>query len=229
MKNNYCDCRQGRDPCTCKPVPPAGGDVEVAARALKIESLRGAFEQRFKLDIWPVIDWLRNVGIDGRTQVTRLQAEVESSSARLHEVATLCATVEQERDALQAELTKARELWATEQAIKEQPGEDVLWQVLDAAVGVITRRAYPHALESEAHNAGVKVILARRAGLAATAAHQSAPAAKDGDWHMNSCKQGHRDIGAAGGIAHCYQCDEKIEAATTKEAFERWNATHPKP
>ena len=47
------------------------------------------------------------------------------------------------------------------------------------------------------------------------------------DWHMNPCKQGHRDVGAAGGVAHCYQCDEKIEAATTQEAFERWNATHP--
>jgi hypothetical protein len=49
---------------------------------------------------------------------------------------------------------------------------------------------------------------------------------KDGDWHMNPCKQGHRDVGAAGGVAHCYACDEKIEAATTQEAFEKWNATH---
>ena len=47
------------------------------------------------------------------------------------------------------------------------------------------------------------------------------------DWHMNPCKQGHRDVGADGGVAHCYQCDEKIEAATTQEAFERCNATHP--
>jgi hypothetical protein len=58
-------------------------------------------------------------------------------------------------------------------------------------------------------------------------ANQSAPAAKDDDWHMNPCKQGHRDVGAAGGVAHCYTCDEKIEAATTQEAFERWNAKHP--
>ena len=47
------------------------------------------------------------------------------------------------------------------------------------------------------------------------------------DWRMNPCKQGHRDVGAAGGVAHCYQCDEKIEAATTQEAFERCNATDP--
>jgi len=66
---------------------------------------------------------------------------------------------------LNAELRK--EL-AEQQAIKEQPGENTLWEVLDAAVGIITRRAYPHALESEAHQAGVKVILARRAGLTAT-------------------------------------------------------------
>lgn len=50
----------------------------------------------------------------------------------------------------------------------------------------------------------------------------------DEDWHMNPCKQGHRDVGAAGGVAACNQCDEKIAAATTQEAFERWNAAHPK-
>lgn len=49
----------------------------------------------------------------------------------------------------------------------------------------------------------------------------------DDDWRMNPCKQGHRDVGASGGVAACNQCDEKIEAATTQEAFERWNATHP--
>ncbi|MFJ2329562.1 hypothetical protein [Pseudomonas sp. NPDC087690] len=51
--------------------------------------------------------------------------------------------------------------------------------------------------------------------------------AKDDDWHMNPCKKGHRDVGAASGVASCYTCDEKIKAATTQEAFERWNATHP--
>ena len=50
---------------------------------------------------------------------------------------------------------------------------------------------------------------------------------QDDEWLMNPCKQGHRDVGAAGGVAACNQCDEKIEAATTQEAFERWNVTHP--
>jgi hypothetical protein len=50
---------------------------------------------------------------------------------------------------------------------------------------------------------------------------------QDDDWHMNPCKQGHRDVGAAGGVAHCYVCNEKITAATTQEAFEQWNAVHP--
>jgi hypothetical protein len=50
---------------------------------------------------------------------------------------------------------------------------------------------------------------------------------QDDDWHMNPCKQGHRDVGASGGVAACNQCDEKIEAATTQEAFQRWNAIHP--
>ncbi|MGN8278305.1 hypothetical protein [Pseudomonas sp. SMN5] len=48
----------------------------------------------------------------------------------------------------------------------------------------------------------------------------------DEDRRMNPCKQGHRDVGAAGGVAHCYTCDEKITASTTQEAFEQWNATH---
>jgi hypothetical protein len=47
------------------------------------------------------------------------------------------------------------------------------------------------------------------------------------DWHMNPCKQGHRDVGACGGKAFCHTCDETITAATTQEAFEQWNATHP--
>ncbi|MFJ2491423.1 hypothetical protein ACIOV9_07740 [Pseudomonas iridis] len=52
---------------------------------------------------------------------------------------------------------------------------------------------------------------------------------QDDDWHMNPCNQGHRDVGASGGVAACNQCGEKIEAATTQEAFERWNAGHPVP
>lgn len=51
--------------------------------------------------------------------------------------------------------------------------------------------------------------------------------AHDDNWRMNPCQQGHRDVGASGGVAYCCQCDEKISGATTQEAFERWNATHP--
>jgi hypothetical protein len=47
------------------------------------------------------------------------------------------------------------------------------------------------------------------------------------NWHMNPCKKGHRDVGACNGKAFCHQCDEMITAATTQEAFEQWNATHP--
>lgn len=56
---------------------------------------------------------------------------------------------------------------------------------------------------------------------------EAAEPEQDDDWHMNPCNQGHRDVGAAGGVAHCYVCDEKITAATTQEAFEQWNAVHP--
>lgn len=47
------------------------------------------------------------------------------------------------------------------------------------------------------------------------------------NWRMNPCKQGHRDVGASGGEAFCYTCDETITAGTTQEAFEQWNASHP--
>ncbi len=55
----------------------------------------------------------------------------------------------------------------------------------------------------------------------------AAPVAGE-EWRMNPCKQGHRDVGAAGGVASCYQCGEKITARTTEEAFALWNSSHPK-
>lgn len=55
----------------------------------------------------------------------------------------------------------------------------------------------------------------------------AAEEARDDNWRMNPCQQGHRDVGASGGVAYCCQCGEKITAATTQEAFEQWNATHP--
>lgn len=51
--------------------------------------------------------------------------------------------------------------------------------------------------------------------------------ARDDNWRMNPCQQGHGDVGASSGVAYCCQCDEKITAATTQEAFEQWNASHP--
>lgn len=56
---------------------------------------------------------------------------------------------------------------------------------------------------------------------------EAAEPEQDDDWHMNPCEQGHRDVGAAGGAAACNLCAERIEAATTQEAFEQWNAAHP--
>lgn len=44
--------------------------------------------------------------------------------------------------------------------------EAELWQVLEATTNVLTRRAAPHALESETWSAGLAVIMARRNRLA---------------------------------------------------------------
>lgn len=44
--------------------------------------------------------------------------------------------------------------------------EAELWQVLEVTTNVLTRRAAPHALESEAWSAGLAVIMARRKRLA---------------------------------------------------------------
>lgn len=100
-----------------KGIEPAG-DVEVLERARKIELLREAFEQRFKLDIWPVIDWLRNAGLDDRAHVTRLTAERDGLKykAELYDEVWSLATglgymnVKTAITTLQSELTKAREL-----------------------------------------------------------------------------------------------------------------------
>lgn len=57
---------------------------------------------------------------------------------------------------------------------------------------------------------------------------QSAPdALSDENWQMNPCKQGHGDVGACANAAFCHTCGETITAASTSEAFEQWNATHP--
>jgi hypothetical protein len=58
-------------------------------------------------------------------------------------------------------------------------------------------------------------------------ARDAEAALSEENWHMNPCKQGHRDVGACGGKAFCHTCDETITATTTQEAFEQWNATHP--
>lgn len=39
---------------------------------------------------------------------------------------------------------------------------------------------------------------------------------------MSPCSQGHTDIGAAGGIAHCYVCGEQEIGASTAEANANW-------
>lgn len=57
--------------------------------------------------------------------------------------------------------------------------------------------------------------------------HQTDEDACDDNWVMKPCTKGHRDVGAAGGVAQCHQCGEKISAATTREAFEQWNTSHP--
>ena len=189
-----------------EPVPPAGGEVEVLAylaAPLKGSRLFYLPSKNIEIDASDVALVDRTHVTRLQAEVMRLKSSAESwepihdddltkaetfLSTRLkdamffpvhaHELANIAMHCIREVRATRAELTKARELWATEHAIKEQPGEDVLWQVLDAAVGVLTRRAAPHAWESEAFEAGRKIIMARREGLIATAPNQSAPADK---------------------------------------------------
>lgn len=107
-------------------------------------------------------------GIDGRS--VRVSQEAYSIFlAREAAEREKIAALQQRLTAADDRADQLTQQLAIESAIKEPAGEDVLWQVLDAAVGVLTRRAAPHAWESEAHQAGLKIILARRAGLAATA------------------------------------------------------------
>ncbi len=57
--------------------------------------------------------------------------------------------------------------------------------------------------------------------------HETLDDAKVDDWHMNPCNLGHGDVGAASGIAQCNVCGERLQASSTHEAFEKWNASHP--
>lgn len=117
--------------------------------------MKNAFEYESELAALreELADRCEVIAMKGR-EVIEAQTAVTSWAAK-------CKAAEQRNAELRQEL-------AVLHAIKETPGENVLWDVLNATVGIITRRAYPHALESEAHNAGAKVILDRRAGLAAT-------------------------------------------------------------
>lgn len=141
----------------------------------QVELQRDALEQRLNTS-----DQLAATAFDAsQASVAALQAENEVLLKGLRGKNALTGATYKhlidERDGLQLSLSAAnqrneelrREL-AEVHAVSEPAGENTLWEVLDAAVGVLTRRAAPHAWESEAHQAGLKVILARRAGLAAT-------------------------------------------------------------
>ncbi|WMN15633.1 hypothetical protein QL104_19955 [Pseudomonas piscis] len=58
-----------------------GEPVAIVDRARQVEALRSAFEHRFKLDIWPVIDWLREVGLYTRPGAQPAPAAVVLPSA----------------------------------------------------------------------------------------------------------------------------------------------------
>lgn len=43
---------------------------------------------------------------------------------------------------------------------------------------------------------------------------------------LSPCSQGHTDVGAAGGIAHCYVCGEQQTGETTEAACINWERAH---
>lgn len=43
---------------------------------------------------------------------------------------------------------------------------------------------------------------------------------------LSPCSQGHTDVGAAGGIAHCYVCGEQQTGETTETACINWELAH---
>ncbi len=120
-------------------------------------------------------------------------------------LATELDRITAERDALQQRLN------AADQRIDEQAG--------------LLRRCVSAVLEQHCDPDEADYDLPAEL-MADIDAQLSASTRKD-DWHMNPCKQGHRDVGASGGTAECNECGEKIVAATTQAAFEQWNASHP--
>ena len=108
-----CDCNQGRLPCGCKadPVPPAGGEPVIYALSRYNDS--GGFSPSMvPRETLPEPETREGyvTEADHRSHVTRLQAEMERLAAVLKDRSTHIVALDGENKALQAELTKAREL-----------------------------------------------------------------------------------------------------------------------
>lgn len=163
------------------------------------------------------------------SEIERLTVQFKEWQASHH---ANYVSVANERDALHTQLTEQQ---STYYRLNEHNNE--CEKLLDEASSLLGEIAKSGQVYRECTDKGSVTGQRIAAILASVAIFQPEPyqpectdseLVKNDGWQMNPCRQGHRDVGAAGGVAHCYQCDEKIVASTTQEAFERWNATHAK-
>jgi hypothetical protein len=201
-------------------LPSAGGEIE----RLDVEMLKGGTWRLASIPDGLIVRYE-----DHLAHVTRLQAEVDRLNRVKLALAELVARHSDNCSVYRAELDALK--------AAQPQGEPVAWQTRRKTNRVGSNwTAWTQCSEMEralhSHEAGKFNRFGIMREIRPVYAKQPAPVAvvlpDDWQaWRMNPCKQGHRDVGAAGGVAHCYTCGEKIEAATTQEAFELWNAAHP--
>ncbi|MDD1966133.1 septum formation initiator family protein [Pseudomonas putida] len=207
--------------CIDSPAPLAGEGVEVMRWQLKgfLPGVEGMCKAAFR----PIVV----LADDYDSQVARLQAENAALQQRLNEADQRIDDLEQDKarlDSLEANYWDVRH---HSTPIADTGDHSTSVEIIGHWMGTPHERVI-----GENYNENLRAAIDQ--AMTADAYPPARPeypeldaALAEEDWHMNPCKQGHHDVGACQGKAFCHTCDETITAASTQEAFEQWNASHP--
>jgi hypothetical protein len=211
------------------PLPPAGGEVEVLGWRMDEASgdLNGCYREE---PVWQYLgkpEAYKVTKLTDYSHVTRLQAENAALQQRLN-------VADQRIDELEKDKRRLDSLESNFWDVRHH--STPLADTGDSTTSVEIIGHWmdkPHErVIGENYNENLRAAIDQ--AMTADAYPPARPeypeidaALSEENWRMNPCKLGHRDVGACGGEASCYTCDETITAATTQEAFEQWNASHP--
>lgn len=224
----YCmdaqDCLKEMEGVLAAPVPPAVGEVEILA---VVDETDGVFPEtlvthRDAIDAAPV-----GTELIDRIHVTRLQAENAALQQRLNDADQRIDDLEQDKARLDSIEANYWDVRHHSTPIADTGDHSTSIEI----VGHWMDKPHERVI-GENYNENLRAAIDQ--AMKADACPPARPeypeidaALNDDNWQMNPCKQGHRDVGACQGKAFCHTCAETITAATTEEAFEQWNASHP--